>query len=468
MFQIFRTPKQPFLFCNLKNVFLLLILFNSTIVLCQDGQLDLTFSSYLEAGSSVYAITQQNDNKILIGGLLGDNYNFTTLNEDGTIDNTFMPVTIFNFVSSIAVNDRNEIFIAGGSPSYIKKLNQDGSEDQTFNFEGISGSGSIREVKVLDNGKIIIAGNFNQIGNTTISAVARLNADGSLDSSFNLNFPPFVSIRTLEVQPDGKIIVAGQYYTIYEIFRRYLPNGSIDTSFNGDESYYIYDIKYQDNGKIMIAGPFSEYSGITRHNVARLNNDGTLDTSFDSYNLPQNGTTYTIFNILVLDDGNYILSGSFNTYDGLPSKYLAKIEADGTINSSFDVELGPDYFVWDVFEQNDGKILIGGDFTNYNGTPINGIARLTNTSLSTDNYELKNWINIYPTVFEDKLNIDFNGSSQDTSTSFVEVFSLSGNLILSENILDSKSLYLDFLNSGTYILKITDKAQFFATTIIKR
>lgn len=451
---------------NFRKIAIAFILLNFTGSFAQDGQLDPTFSSYLEAGSSVYTITQQNDNKILIGGSLGDNYNFTRLNEDGTIDNTFMPNTVFNLVSSVAVNDRNEIFIAGGSPSYIKKLNQDGSEDQTFNFEGISGSGSIREIKVLDNGKIIIAGSFNQIGNTPISAVARLNADGSLDSSFNLNFPPFVSIRTLEVQPDGKIIVAGQYYTIYEIFRRYLPNGSIDTSFNGDESYYIYDIKYQDNGKIMIAGPFTEYSGITRYNVARLNNDGTLDTSFDSYNLPQNGTTYTIFNILVLDDGNYILSGSFKTYDGLPSKYLAKIEADGTINSSFDVELGPDYFVWDVFEQNDGKILIGGDFLNYNGTPINGIARLTNNTLSFDTLILNNNLKIHPTLVEDEFSVEINDFPIEDS--ILALYSLDGCLVLKKKLSQNTLINIRDFSNGIYVLSVYYKNQSFTTKIIKK
>ncbi len=159
--------------------------------------------------------------------------------------------------------------------------------------------------------------------------------------------PPVSSIRDLAVQADGKTIITGQNdeSNQYKLFRRFFPNGTFDPSFNGDESHYIYDIKIQEDGKIMISGPLQEYQNIARNGLVRLNIDGSLDTSFDSYNLPQNGTYSTIFDVTILNDGKYFINGAFNIYNDVSSNFIAKINSDGTIDSFFNIGSGPNDYV---------------------------------------------------------------------------------------------------------------------------
>lgn len=451
--------------------FILILLFNCSLtVLCQQGQLDLTFNHAVNSNLVVNSIAQQVDNKILIGGWSGSNSNnIFRLNEDGTFDSNFFTGNSFGAISSITIQSDNKILVTGGSPHFIKRLNPNGTLDTTFNFPGLFFNGWISQCEVLNDGRIIIGGNFQGIvNNNNIVSVARLNPDGSLDTSFNLNLPPSTSIRAMELQSDGKIIVAGQndaMMTQYRIFRRFLPNGTIDANFIGDEDYYIYDIKAQSDGKIMISGTFSDYFGVTRYNVARLNNDGSLDASFDSYNFPQNGAVYTIFGVTPLNDGKYVVNGSFKYYDNQPSKYIAKINNDGTIDSDFDIGIGPDNTVWKTYVQNDGKILIGGSFTSFDNTTINSIARLGNKINLNQNDFDKEKIEVYPNPFKDKLNFRFDKINSNNIK--VRIYSISGKLLRREDILEKKSINLDFLESGVYLLEIEDKKQIFTTRIVK-
>jgi uncharacterized delta-60 repeat protein len=452
---------------NILGFFLSLV---STSVLCQDGQLDYSFNPYVNLNNSVISIAEQNDNKILIGGSFGsNNNNIKRLNVDGTTDTSFGAVINFPIVNDIFVQNNNKIVVVGRSPSYIKRLNENGSLDATFNFPGATINGWINKVVVLNNGKIIIAGIFNQIGNIPREAVARLNPNGSLDTSFNLNLPPVTGIRAMDVQPDGKILIAGQNDETsnqYRIFRRYLQNGTLDTSFNGDEEHYIYDIKTQQDGKIMISGPFDDYSNIIRYNVARLNNDGTLDPTFDSYNIPQNGSIYTIFDIAILDDGKYIINGSFSTYDQVTSNYIAKINHDGTIDTSFNIGLGPNDFVYETYVQQDGKILIGGNFTTYNGNSINRIARLDNSLLSTDPYLLGDSITIYPNPTKDKVDIRLDNGLE--TESILTIYSSTGQLLKVEEFTNRKTIDLSFLTSGMYVFCIKNGTQINTYKILKQ
>jgi len=454
----------------MKNIIVFLLISFSTPVLCQDGQLDPTFNPNINLNNSVKAIAEQNDNKILIGGWFGTNSNnVKRLNEDGTTDTGFNAGTNFQNVFDIFVQNDNKIVVVGQYPSYIIRLNEDGSLDTTFNFPGASIGGWINKVEVLNDGKIIIAGIFDQIDNIPMEAVARLNPNGSLDTSFNMNLPPVTGIRAMDVQPDGKIIIAGQNDETgnqYRIFRRYLPDGTLDTSFNGDEEHYIYDIETHQDGKIMISGPFNDYNNITRYSVARVNNDGTLDLTFDSYNIPHNGTTHTIFDVAILDDGKYFINGSFSIYNDVTSNYIAKINHDGTVDTSFNTGTGPNDFVWETYVQQDGKILIGGNFTTYNGNSINRIARLSNSLLSTPANFLTNSITIYPNPARDVVNIKLNEPYK--TGAILTIYSITGQLLKSKEITEDNTIDLGFLTSGMYLLHIKNGTRSFTSKIVKQ
>ncbi len=135
----------------------------------------------------------------------------------------------------------------------------------------------------------------------------------------------------------------------------------------------MYSIAVQSDGKILIGGVFTTYAGTTRQRVARLNIDGSLDTSFDS----SSGASSIVSLIAVQSDGKILIGGGFNTYAGTTRRYVARLKSDGSLDTTFDSSSGANIYLYSIAVQSDGKILIGGGFTTYAGTTRQYIARLT-------------------------------------------------------------------------------------------
>ena len=425
----------------------------------QDGQLDTSFNPTVNLNNEVRAITEQADGKVLIGGWFTDNgaYTIHRLNQDGSLDTGFnYPPGFIGGINAIVVQPDNKIIVGGGYPGFLKRLNENGSLDPTFDAR-LEENEVISSIKLLADNSILVAGIFTQINSTPIQSFAKLSPLGSVDYTFDLNLPVDTYIDDFEVQTDGKIIITGAYdpdpSSQVIIFSRYNADGSPDPSFLAAQQTignYIYDIEIDQNDKILVSGPFLKIGDITRYSLARLHKDGSLDTSFDSYNLPQNGTTYTIFGVKALEDGKYFINGTFNIYNDKNSFSIAKINNDGTIDTSFNTAgSGPNDFVWSSCIQNDGKILIGGDFTVYNGTPINRIARLGNT-LSIDDNPFANGVRVYPNPFKNAINI----AGLDNGPITVSIYNLTGQLIKTETMGHLKTINTQALASGMYLALI--------------
>ena len=135
----------------------------------------------------------------------------------------------------------------------------------------------------------------------------------------------------------------------------------------------------QKDGRIIIHGSFEQIGGVSRKGLARLNVDGSLDTSFNAGSVP----TYQIFAMALQPDGKVVLGGSFATFNGEPAVRLVRLNPDGSRDASLNVGSGPtfrsigDYApVFALSLQPDGRIIIGGDFGFVNGIAANGVARL--------------------------------------------------------------------------------------------
>ncbi|MBP1750267.1 MAG: hypothetical protein H6Q52_2806 [Deltaproteobacteria bacterium] len=135
-----------------------------------------------------------------------------------------------------------------------------------------------------DNGKILIGGWFTTIGGVTRNRIARLNADGSLDTTFNPNASD--RVWYIALQADGKMVIGGDFTTIGGVTRnriaRLNADGSLDTTFNPNVNDSVDSIALQEDGKVLIGGKFTSVGGVTRNNIARLNADGSLDTAWSS------------------------------------------------------------------------------------------------------------------------------------------------------------------------------------------
>ncbi|HBG71995.1 MAG: hypothetical protein A2W93_05425 [Bacteroidetes bacterium GWF2_43_63] len=312
----------------------------------------------------------------------------TTKAQSGGNDHTFNTLD-HNFngansaVSTMAVQSDGKIIIGGSFTAYngmtrkgIARLNTDGSLDASFNPG--TGTGTVLTTAIQSDGKIIIGGSFTIYNGTTINRIARLNADGSLDATFDPAGGANNTVNTIAVQNDGKIIIGGNFTTYNGTTRNYIArintDGSLDTSFDpgSGTNFYIYSIAVQSNGKIIIGGNFLNYNGTTRSKIARINADGSLDTTFN----PGNGANGTILTTAIQSDGKIIIGGHFSTYDGWARDKIARINADGSLDGTFLPSTGANTVVRTTAIQSDGKIIIGGDFTTYNGTVRNGIARI--------------------------------------------------------------------------------------------
>ncbi|MDX2188374.1 MAG: T9SS type A sorting domain-containing protein [Bacteroidota bacterium] len=356
-----------------------------------NGSLDSIFNPGIGADNYVDALAIQADGKILIGGSFS-NYNsiarnrVTRINTNGSLDAFFNPNTgANNYVFTLDIQPDEKILIggyftsvSGTSRNRIARLNKNGSNDTTFNpGKGIQ-YGSIWAVKHQLDGKILIGGNFTIYNGVLRNYIARLEHDGSIDSSFNLGLGPNSIIYDIAIQPDGKIIVGGAFSSYNGIncsaIARLNSDGTLDNTFikgiivNGR----INSIAIQNDGKILIGGPFYTYQGILSKQIARLNLDGSLDISFN----PGTGADWTVESLALQSDGKVLIGGWFESYNGIPKNRLVRLNSNGSLDSTFNLGTGPDRAVKAIAVQQDGKILIGGEFDNYNSITCNHITRL--------------------------------------------------------------------------------------------
>lgn len=334
-----------------------------------DDSLDTTFK--VATDEFVKAIAIQTDGKILIGGQFHyvtpaggattTSWGIARLNADGTVDAGFTPapagtVKSNHNVRGIAVQSDGKIVIGGYftlidgvARNRIARLNADGTLDTTFNV-GTGSNGNIEDVKLQSDGKILISGSFTNIQGTDIRGVARLNTDGSLDTTF-------------------------------------VPNGGATGVANGawDGSFPVYQLAVQNDGKILYASGTHTYAGKYHWRMARLNTDGTPDANFNSF---VNWWASSIALQNVGGEQKIVVGGDFgvagqrnvdtNAVEGTDAQRIrvARFNADGTLDTTFDTSNSANSWLWSVLPNDDGTVYIGGKFTSVAGMARRGIARL--------------------------------------------------------------------------------------------
>jgi uncharacterized delta-60 repeat protein len=158
--------------------------------------------------------------------------------------------------------------------------------------------------------------------------------------------------------------------------------GTLDVTFaagaGADGS--VFAIALQEDGKILIGGDFTTYDGIARGRLARLNSDGSLDTTFAT----ESGADGRVSSIVLQADGRILIGGWFTGYDGTPRGHVARINPEGTLDASFAAGSGADDIVEAIAQQEDGKVLIGGEFTTYDGASCGYLLARLNTDGTLD------------------------------------------------------------------------------------
>jgi uncharacterized delta-60 repeat protein len=260
----------------------------------------------------------------------------------------------------------------------VSALAAGGDLDPTFK-PGAGASDIIFDMARQPDGKVVIVGGFNSFDNTPRKYIARLNADGSLDA----NFDPVANstVYTVALQPDGKILIGGAFSAVGGIARggiaRLKSDGSVDESFvpTGHVNSIVFGLAAQPDGKALVVGAFTTVNDVPRNRVARLNADGTLDTSFN----PGAGANNGINAVALQPDGKVIVGGFFNSFNGIARGGIARLNTDGSLDTGFDPGTGAgaqNQSVFAIALQPDGRVVVGGDFGSFNGVSRNGIVRL--------------------------------------------------------------------------------------------
>jgi uncharacterized delta-60 repeat protein len=367
-----------------------------------DGTIDMAFDP--NADAAVQSIALQTDGKILIGG------SFTTLSSNGgaavvrsrlaRLDATTGAPDVFDasangVVFAIAVEADGNI-LAGGSFTSIggQARNRMARLDPTTGLADPvfdpNANRPVLTICVQPDGNILVGGIFSgahSIGGHNRNFIARLKPNnGSADL-----FDPGANatVRSIALQPDGKIVAAGEFTAIGGPSRKYIArlnatNGSAD-SFFPQPDHPVLAIALQADGKILAGGLFtsvisSAYSGpVARGFIARLETDGRLDQTLD---LGMTGTY--VLTTAVQADGKIIIGGLFSSVLGVPRNNIARLNTDLSLDMQFNPNA--DKRVYAIAAQPDGKILVGGDFTTIGGKLRAHIARLDGTSGSADTF----------------------------------------------------------------------------------
>jgi uncharacterized delta-60 repeat protein len=229
-----------------------------------------------------------------------------------------------------------------------------------------------------NDGSYVVGGNFARVGTNLCSRLARYEADGRLDLSFNRHGSLNDEVYAIARLPDGKLLVGGQFTNVYNQntghLVRLLPDGSLDKTFPTTVlDGYVHTIVLQPDEKILIGGKFKKLTPgkAVRSHVARLNADGTVDETFASTTADD-----AVDKIFLQKDGRIIVGGKFERFNGAVHSHIVRLRADGTVDPTFSSGQGFDGNVLALEMQSDDKIWVGGTFTKYNNAPANYLIRL--------------------------------------------------------------------------------------------
>ena len=279
-----------------------------------------------------------------------------------------------------------KMIIAGDFTQYdgtnrgrIARLNADGSLDNNFlRLVGGVTNGSIVGVVVQPDGRVLAAGFFTNVNGVARNHLVRLDVNGLVDATFTIGTGANAKINALALQPDGKVLIVGDF-TLFNgaaapLVARLNTNGTLDATFNVGvgPNNRVQSLALQPDGKVLIGGDFTAVNGLVRNGLARLTTTGSVDVAFD----PGVGFDGTVNALAVRPDGKVFAGGEFRNVAGQPRSHVAMLSALGIVEVNFNTAVGADDSVFGLALQADGQLLVGGSFTTYGGVVENRIARV--------------------------------------------------------------------------------------------
>ncbi len=248
--------------------------------------------------------------------------------------------------------------------------------DSTFIINGGANS-TVRNINIQSSGKIILSGEFNAYQGTLANRIVRLNTNGIVDTSFHSGFASEGPIRATALLPNDQIIIGGLFNSYNGTARKNIArinsNGTLDTSYAKGlgANNEITDMYLQHDGKLLITGFFGKYGNTFCNGFLRLTQTGEIDTTFKFGTGPNSSPN----SFAQQSNGKILLVGSFLFYDGIPRNKIVRVNLDGSLDTTFVNNSISNSIQKTLILKND-EIIIAGGFTNIAGVTKTGIARL--------------------------------------------------------------------------------------------
>lgn len=331
----------------------------------------------------------------------------STVSLTGTIDNGAFAVTSgFNGSTNAFARvelPSTQLYVSGSFSSYgatgvsnIARLNGDGTVDTTF-AQGTGFNNMVRPVvmAVDGSGDVYAGGDFTSYNGTGSNFIARINSDGSYDAGFatGTGFDNTVFSIAPATDGSGDIYVTGFFQNYNGNARNHIirlnSDGSVDNGFNigtGFDSWAARVVVATDGSNdVYVVGYFGSYNGSAANGVVRLNSDGSVDAGF----APTSGLNGGAEFITLAEDGSddIYVAGFSTGYNGTGISYLARINSDGSLDAGFNTGAGFDAGLYGVAAATDGTgaVYATGTFSTYQGIARAGIVRILPTgTIDTD------------------------------------------------------------------------------------
>ncbi|GAA3946983.1 hypothetical protein GCM10022406_30960 [Hymenobacter algoricola] len=371
------------------------------------GALDQPFTQNLSGASGAIKAPQLASGKYLMvafnsaltaGGL--GRQSLLRLNNDGTADAAFdagLGATAngsSSFVDEVAEQPDGKIVAVGFFDTFnsntagnITRLNANGTPDVSFSA-GLGADDEVVTVTLQPDGKILVGGFFTSISGQVCNGLARLNANGTFDTSFFSPLQDFSYVSQITRQADGKLLISGNSLLSGGPANglglvRLNPNGSVDNTFSapGFDSgsvgavYFDTTVLPQPDGKIIVGGRLSSSGSSPGNGVVRLNADGSLDASFQAGS-GINSQIGQINSLFLQANGTVLVGGSFSVFGTRDDTPLVQLTSTGALDPSFAPTIQRSGIVLALAQQPDGKLIIGGNFTEINGQRAHRLARV--------------------------------------------------------------------------------------------
>lgn len=304
---------------------------NRIVMTAQDGLLDRTFRSGRGANGELSRVIELGGRLIISGGFSGyaqrfsNISNITSLNVNGTIDT--MGIHTFRRPDQ---TDTIKYFpkFNGGTDQFIDRIYPSG--------EKVIAVGNFRYYvkRRYDQPNYLLETDTVILDSTEARQIIRMNADGSLDKTYRFNMEANTGLPG--------------------------ANGGINSFMHTDG---------ENAGKLVIFGTFSTFDGAGKPNLIRLNPDGTIDPTFNPGTSTGNGNRSGISSLTYNEVlKKYIITGAFSSYNGHPSAGIAMLNLDGSPDQSFTAKaIGGGYANFAKQLSADGLIIVSGGFNSYNG-----------------------------------------------------------------------------------------------------